>query len=234
MSDKYYLADKLEAKNYVSNLIEEDILVSNLFIAEEISSIDFEKLPQKFVLKTNNSCGTNYICEDKNKFNIEDCKSKLSSWLTEDYGKLYREPHYSMIKPRIFGEEFIEAIDSLLDYKFFCFNGTPYFVQVIDRENGVQKFYDMKWEEQEFRFESSIISEAKFEKPYRFNEMIEIASDISKNIEFSRIDLYNIDGKILFGEITLTPKGGYLKFVPAHYNEFFAEVYYRELKKIYE
>src|SRR5699024_3351316 len=204
-------------------------IVNNLFLLDRIEDINVSQLPEKFVVKTNNSCETNYFCYNKENFDKSDCIITVNNWLKVNYGALYHEIHYKLIEPRVFIEEFIESPSGQVDYKFFCFNGTPYFVQVINQENKEQKFYDMDWKEAPFKFSSSTISKEEFFKPGNFEEMIDIAKKISQDIDFCRIDLYNVEGKILFGEITLTPKGGYLKFEPSSYNKRFGDIYYEEL-----
>lgn len=224
----YELADKIYAKKYVSDLVGAKYVVKTLKTLRYIEDINIADLPDKFVIKTNNSCGTNYFCEDKSRFDKSDCEKTIKKWLSDDYGLRNGEPHYSLIEPRVFIEEYIDFSDLLVDYKYFCFNGEPSFVQVIDREKGVQKFYDMEWNETDFKFKSSRLSDKSFLKPQEFNKMTEIVRKLSEGIDFCRVDMYTSDNTILFGEFTLTPKGGYLAFTPEKYNYIFKQIYDKE------
>lgn len=137
-SNSYNLNDKFCTKNYVSELVEKQYIVNTLKIINDIEDVKLNNLTNSFAIKTNNSCGANYFCEDKSKFDKSDCEKTIKKWISDDYGFRNGEPHYSLIEPKVFIEEYIDFSDILVDYKYFCFNVEPSFVQVIDREKGKQ------------------------------------------------------------------------------------------------
>lgn len=231
INKNYKLADKILAKEYVEEIVGKEVIVPTIKIWDTADEIDIDLLPEQFVIKTNNASGTCYFCRDKSEFDIEECKSSVNKWLAYDYGYHLKEPHYSEIKPRVYAENIISKEMLEKEYKFFCFSGVPYFVVVYDKAIGKEKFYYMDWTETDFRFVSSTIDSVSYEKPANFSEMKDLASKLSKNLHFSRIDMYSDGTNILFGEITLTPKGGYLSFIPSKYNTYFKNVYDEEIRK---
>ncbi|UZH54649.1 hypothetical protein JRG66_11800 [Salinimicrobium tongyeongense] len=221
----HLLADKYEAKNIVSNLIGPEYIIPTLAIYEKVSDIDYNSLPNSFVIKANQGSGWNIIVEDKNFLNKKLVEDKFSRWLKMDYSIYGREWQYQKISRKIIVEKFLEnnLEKPLLDYKFFCFNGQPQFVQVdIDRHTDHRRnFYDLEWNLQPF----SLLypnSTKKIEKPARFQKMISIASEIARNLknemDFVRVDLYSHNGNIYFGEITFHPEGGCGPFNPPEYD----------------
>lgn len=208
-------ADKYLVREYVENCGLSNILNELYQVCDYSNEIDWEKLPEKFVIKTTNSCGTNLIVKD-----VENMPSKkyvdkqISLWLKTDYGKQHLEPHYSFIQPRIIIEKYISNNnDNLQDYKFFCFNGKPYFVLIIDEryiKNGSKKrgYYSMEWEYLDIMDIPVADQLTNAKKPSKFCEMIEITKILSKDFPFVRVDLYQVEEQIIFGELTFTPHGG--------------------------
>lgn len=218
------LVDKYEVKRIVANLIGEEYIIPTLGVWESFDEIDFDKLPKQFVLKCTHDSGGLVIVKDKSLFNINEVRKKIESSLCRDYSKLGREWPYRDVKRRILAESFIECSkDDLTDYKFYCFNGTPAYCQVIQNrsKNEAIDFYDIEWIHQPFTglvdvatsFDSIII-----EKPINYSKMIEIASLLSQSMPFVRVDLYNIEGRIYFGELTFYPASGFGSFVPKEWN----------------
>lgn len=213
-------ADKYRVREYVKSKELENILVPLYGVYENVDEVDFNILPEKFVIKTNNTSKTNILCKDKSKLNIEYTKKKLNYWMHKRYNNPGREWCYNNIKPLIICEKYLEDED-LTDYKFFCFNGVPYCVLVVkDRydSSGIKKgffssdfeFIDIGVEEYNFSDENNKRIEIK--KPKNYERMLEIASILSKDFPFVRVDLYNIDGKIFFGELTFYPGSGYVDY----------------------
>lgn len=211
------LVDKYKVREYISNTIGEEYLINLIDVYDDVESIDFDKLPDKFVLKGNHGSGYNIICNDKEKLNINKSKKQLKKWINEDYSKIKKEPQYKNVKRKIVCEEFInDENGELLDYKFYCFNGQAEFVEVDFDRFGTHKmnFYDLDWNLMNLNKGKYKISESNLKKPKKLNEMIDIANKLSKDLPFARIDLYLVDEKIYFGEITLTPAGGVTGFSP--------------------
>lgn len=216
------LADKIEAKKWVANIIGNEYIISTLGIWDDSENINLKQLPKQFVLKCNHNSGTGlFICKDKNAITSQKwdkIKKDLNKGLAEDYYLQNREWPYKDIPRKILAEIFI--IDNnhpeLNDYKFFCFNGEPYTVLVAtDRSTMVHfDFFDMSFKHMPFRQKYDVLSPHKIEKPKNFELMIDIARKLSKDIPHVRVDLYNIDGKIYFGEMTFFNNSGLEPFVP--------------------
>ncbi len=204
-SDKYLVREFVKKKGY------EDILVPLIGVFKTVDEIDFNKLPSKCVLKTNHGSG-DVIIYEKGKSNVSKIKKQLAKDLKRNFAKVSLEYHYKDIKPLIICEEFLDDKEHTvpLDYKFFCFKGTPFYVGVYADRNTYLKrtFYNMKWEKQDIQNRHDGYD---FEKPKNFEKMIKIAKSFSDNRKFTRVDFYNINGKIYFGELTYTPSGGCYK-----------------------
>jgi len=216
-------ADKYGVREYVKGKGYKDILVPLLGVYDNVEKIDFAKLPDKFVLKTTNGSHTNLFCEDKNNFDISGAKQKLHSWVNRKQISPGREWAYHDIKPRIICESYLEKdmMNDLVDYKFFCFNGKAYCLFVIIErflEGGMKLgIYDMEFEQMPyFRCDVAPIR-TPMKKPENFYKMVEIAEALAKDFPHVRVDLYNIDGKIYFGELTFYHGSGYMHF---HTDEF--------------
>jgi hypothetical protein len=212
-------ADKYLVREYVSSKNLDDILVPIYGAYDNANEIDFKNLPESFVLKTNNGSHTNILCQDKKVLNIGDTKIKLNKWLTQWAGKVGREWAYYNIKPKIICEQFLDigSSNDLDDYKFFCFNGEPYCLYVVtDRtaNDGIKLgIYDLDFNKLEYRRSdiSPIIEE--IEKPKNYEKMIEIVKKLSKDFPHVRVDLYNINGDIYFGELTFYDGSGYKGYI---------------------
>jgi hypothetical protein len=221
-------ADKYRVREYVEEKIGTDILVPLIAVYDSLEEIDFDTLPSKFVLKVNWGSGLNIICKDKAKINIQEIKDTLSKWLRKESNHYYYsfEFSYKNIIPKIVCEQYIEQIDGkLLDYKFFCFNGNVKYIQVdFDRHtNHTQSFYNREWEKVNFtlKFEQKMEPIAK---PEHFDKMLEIAEKLSQDFTFVRVDLYNIDAQIYFGELTFCPGSGMYVFNPNEWDEKLGEL----------
>ena len=212
------LADKYLVRDYVEKEIGSKYLIELIDVYDSTKEINFDQLPKSFVLKLNTGSGCNIICKDKDYFDKDKAIKKLNKWLKEDFSKQKKEPQYKNIKKKILCEKYMEDNQGqLLDYKFFCFNGKVEFLKVnFDRFEGHKiNFYDTDWNLLNFKGNHPHYF-GKVEKPKNLDKMIEISEKlaISTGLSFVRIDLYNIDGEIYFGEITLTPNSGKAIFKP--------------------
>ena len=217
-------ADKYKVREYITSKGYEDILVPLYGVYERVEDIDFEKLPNKFVLKTTNGSHTNIFCEDKYKLDIETTKKTLNRWLNVWRGKVGREWAYYDIKPRIICEKYLDKDENndLIDYKFFCFNGKPYCLYVIVErylKDGIKLgIYDTKFQKMPYIRSGVKGLSRDVPKPKNFEKMIKIAQILSEDFPHVRVDLYNIDGDIYFGELTFYTGSGYIRFIPDEFD----------------
>ena len=224
-------SDKFGVRDYVASKGYKDILVPIYGVYEKAEDIDFDKLPNKFVLKTTNASKTNILCEDKTQLDRKQTIDLLNKWLTKRSAKLGREWSYYDIKPRIICEKFLERDENndLIDYKFFCFNGKPYYLYVIvDRftNEGLKLgIYDMKFTKTNSYRSDIQPLKRKIKKPKNFDRMIEIACDLSKDFPHARVDLYNVNGKIYFGELTFYSGAGYTGFIPDEFDFILGDLF---------
>lgn len=209
--------DKYLVREYIKKSIGEKYLIPLLGVYNNSSEIVYDELPDKFVLKINNGSAMNIIVKDKNKINKEKINKKLDKWLKNDYSKIKKEYQYKNVERKIICEKYIsDSNGELIDYKFFCFDGEPLFVKAdLDRftEHKVN-FYDMNWNFIDMRESFYKNCNRNVSKPDNFDEMVEIAKILSKDFQFVRVDLYDVDGNIYFGELTFTPASGKNPFYP--------------------
>jgi len=209
-TDKYAVRDYLKEKGF------EKYLPKLLGEYSNANAINFDELPNKFVLKCTHGCGFNIICQNKEALNIEQVKEKLNKWMQTDFGKMAGEVHYSKIKPRIICEEFIDALGESvpIDYKIHCFNGVPKFIMACTErfENLKFIFYDLNWNRLEYQAKSWYCDK-KVERPKGLEKMLEIAEEISKDFTFVRVDFYDVNGEVMIGELTFTPNAGRIKYM---------------------
>lgn len=210
------MVDKAEAKKIVAGKIGEEYIIPTLGVYEKWDDIDFDKLPNSFVIKCTHDSGGLVIVKDKNSFDKKAAKKKINKSLKRNYYYGLREWPYKDVKPRIIIEEFISNEgngDALTDYKFFCFKGKADCVMVcIDREIKDTKFYffNKKWEFKRLNIRGINVSkDFTLPKPKRIDKMFEIAECLSKDYPFVRVDLYQSCGKIYFGEMTFFPESGF-------------------------
>lgn len=223
------MVDKVEAKKWVAERIGEQYVIPTLGVWERPEDIDFDALPDKFVMKTNHDSGQVCICTDKSKLDREKVRREMAASLRRDYYLTGREWPYKNVRRRILAEQYLECGSSsdLVDYKFFCFGGEPRFIQVIQnrRTRETIDFFDLEWRHQEFvGLSVSSRAEQMPEAPETLAEMIAVARAVAVRNPFSRIDLYEVNGKVYFGEITFYPAGGFGRFQPEAYNEIIGEM----------
>jgi len=214
------LVDKYEVKKFVAKIMGEEHIIQTIGVWNHFDEIDFDKLPNKFVIKCTHDSGNVIICKDKDTFNKEDAKNKLESSLKHNFYWWTREWPYKNVKGRIIAEEYMfnkgHENDALTDYKFYCFGGEPKIVMVSSgrfQGNLCFDYYDMEWHKLPLVWDKPN-SNIDHPKPKTFDEMIGICKKLSKNIPHVRIDLYDIFGIIYFGEFTFYDSGGYCVFSP--------------------
>ncbi len=209
-------ADKYRVRDHIAKMIGSQYLVPLIGMYSQAEDIPWDELPNRFVLKCNHASGTNIICRNKNELDIAQTEKQLNEWLKKDPYCGAREWCYKDIKPCIICEEFIETRDGNTpdDYKFMCFNGVPRLIQLHhDRfGNHTLDYYTPEWHKAELKRIDANISTNSIPKPDRLDEMLEIARLLSKDMYYARIDLYFVDGRIYFGEITMYPTGGFSTF----------------------
>lgn len=211
------LVDKYEVKAYINKVLGEEYIIPTLGVYESFEEIDFDLLPEQFVLKCTHDSGGVVIVPDKQKLDIAAAKTKLERSLQRNYFWGSREWPYKNIKPRIIAEKYmIDArVDDLRDFKFFCFDGKVQFFKVdFDRQiEHHANYYDP--EGNILPFGESLyppVFERKIEIPDNLSEMIALAEKLSEGTPFMRVDFYDIDGAIYFGEITFFPMSGMDRF----------------------
>lgn len=222
------IVDKFAAKEYVSKLVGEQYVIKTLGVWNEFDEIGFDMLPEQFVLKTTHSGGNMgvVICRDKNKFNFDAAKIKLEKSLKKDAYMVSREWPYKNVPRRIIAEEYMEdkKTGELRDYKFFCFDGEPKALFVASerqkRDEPCFDFFDAEYNHLDLRC-SHPLADTPPEKPEAFDEMLELAKKLSKGFPHVRVDLYEINGKPYFGELTLYHWEGLMPFYPESWNDTF-------------
>lgn len=210
------LAGRVLVREHIKNLGYEHLLIPIYGVFDKFDDIDFNKLPNKFVMKCSHASGFNEIVLDKNKIDLKSLKMKFDKYLRTDKGKIWVERHYSHIKPQIIIEKYLEEKNKLpTEYKIHVFNGKAKYLYVV-RDRGIDIRYDnlyIDWT----RFDGAQFNGWKSgditpEKPQNFDELVKIAENIAKDVVFCRVDLFDVNGKIYFNEMTFTPAKGTLIF----------------------
>ncbi len=207
-------AGRVGVREYLIDKGYESLLIKTYGVFDKFEDIDFDKLPNQFVMKCSHGCAMNYICYDKNKIDCLSLKKKFNKWLKTNYGKKTVELHYSRIKPQIIIEELMLEDGKLpTEYKIHVFNGVAKNLYVVT-SRGVDIRYNnyyIDWTPFDgSQFNGWKKTDYPLEKPKRFDEMVKIAEDLAKEFPFVRVDLYHINNKIYFSEMTFTPAKGTL------------------------
>ena len=219
------MVDKYTVKKYIAEVIGAEYVIKNLGVWDRFEDIDFDSLPDKFVLKCTHDSGGLAICRGKDSFDLDTARKKIKKSLKHNYYFRGREWPYKKVRPRIIAEELLEDSESndIRDYKFYCFNGTPRFCQVISNRNTNETidFFDMNWRHQEFTglsLPNKPYSPSPIPIPIQFEKMKQFAEILSQNIPFLRVDFYEVNGKLFFGELTFYPASGFGVFYPQKWN----------------
>jgi len=219
--------DKYHVREYIESMGLGNILNDLYNVYDNECEINFNELPEQFVLKTTNGGGGNniIICNNKNSFDEEKCRKQLHNWLIPKKKSSGREWVYENIKPRIIAERLLprDSNNDLPDYKFFCFDGKVFCLYTMidytdNHENGKLGFFDTDFNQLPYRRLDFKPIDRKLEKPVNFRKMIDIAETLSKPFPHVRVDLYNINGQIVFGELTFFNASGYTRFEPDEFD----------------
>lgn len=209
--DKYLVKEYLKEKGL-------SYIVAKLYgVYDKPEQIEWERLPDQFVIKCNHGCGYNIICSDKKSLDKEEAINKLNQWLSEDFWTYFAEPQYRFIEKKIIIEEYLGQ--DIHTYKFYCFNGIPKVCYMSSNgEHGeydkYYDFFDMDWNHLPVVLNEHEHYPGTLPKPEGFEKMKHLAEKLSVDIPFVRVDLYNIEGKIYLSEFTFVPTGGYMKLEP--------------------
>lgn len=221
------MVDKYTAKEYVAEKLGDKYVVPTLGVWERPEDIEWEKLPNQFVLKTTHGGGSFgvVICTNKESFNRKKAVEELNKSMKSNIWKDSREWPYRGIHKRVIAEEYLNddttsVKGDLNDYKFYCFSGKVKYCEVITGRHTKKQidFFDLDWNHMPFTFEGRTFSDNKLSKPECFPEMIAVADTLCKGLPYSRIDMYVVHGKVYFGEITFFPASGFRGFAPKEWN----------------
>lgn len=222
------MVDKYEAKEYVAKILGNEYIIPTLGVWDSVEDIDFEALPEQFVLKCTHDSGGLVICRDKSKFDIDNAKNILRKALKSDFYFLGREWPYKNVKKRIIAEQYMEdpEIGELRDYKFLCCDGEMKCSFVCSHrfsEKGLHvTFLDKDWNVMPLERHYPSLKEG-IEPPKNYDRMIQLAEVLSRDIPFVRVDFYEVKGQIYFGELTFFPGCGWEEFTPHEWDYKFGE-----------
>jgi hypothetical protein len=223
------LVDKYAVRDFVRQRVGEKYLNELLAVYDDARDVDFSELPEKFVIKGTHGCHYNLIVPDKSSLDKERAYKLFDKWLNRDYYDRHGgEWAYKGIPRRLIAEKFLKQKGQkiLNDYKFFCFNGEPKFIQldILRGEGDYRCYYDLDWKKQPFYTERNEPYLDEAPKPRSLAEMTEVSRKLSQGFPFVRVDLYDVDGRVVFGEMTFYPADGRKDFVPKKYNQIIGDM----------
>jgi len=222
----HVLADKAAVKDYVADKIGQEYLIPTLGVWDSPEKIDWDALPSRFVLKCTHDSGSTIICDDKSSFDRKSASDKLASALRRNYYRRFREWSYKGLRPRIIAEQYMGS--DIADYKFFCFHGKPQLMFVATERNSAEEtkfdFFDMDYRHLDFR-NGHPNALQRPEAPAAFAQMKELAARLAEGLDQVRIDLYEIEGRIYFGEYTFYHWSGFMPFDPDSADEWMGDFY---------
>ena len=221
------MVDKYGAKEYVKKILGEKYIIPTIGVWDDFKDIDFDILPNQFVLKCTHDSGGLVICRDKKSFSIAQAKKNITKSLKREFWQTFREWAYKDVKPRIIAETYMEDKKSktLVDYKFFCFNGSPkllYVSEGLENHSTARiSFFDLEGKRLPFYRNGFQPFDDDIFLPETYDEMLQCADKLAKAVAspFVRIDLYEINRKVYFSEITFYPNGGYIPFEPHEWDK---------------
>lgn len=232
------LVDKYKVRIFIKERVGEKYLIPLLGVWDNANEIDFNNLPDRFVLKCNHNSGEGmYLCDKSLGLNIDEIRTTINRALKKNYYFEKREWPYKDVKRKVIAEKYMEddsnialGLKGLIDYKFYCFNGVPKFLYIGIADNKAGRkgdsqltFYDLKWTKTPFYRNDHAPFPIELNKPDCLNRMIDIAAKLSDGIPFVRVDLYYINGHIYFSELTFSPGGGFSPFYPTEWEEKIGE-----------
>ena len=228
---KSILADKYSVREWVGSKIGDEYLIPLLGAWDSLNQVPFETLPRQYVIKTNHGSGDAVIINDEKpltKAKKIEINRKIGLSLKTNYAVRHCEMHYQAIQPKVIVEEYLDAGgQELSDYKFLCFDGMPYYCWIdLDRySNHKRNIYDLDWNLQKWNQREYGNSQKIVEKPKNFDKMIEIVKVLSSGFSHVRVDLYNVSGKIYFGEMTFTNGSGFEKIRPTNMDKYLGDLW---------
>jgi hypothetical protein len=209
------MVDKYAVKKYVADKIGTQYIIPTLGVWDSFDEIDFDKLPNQFVLKCTHDSGGVIICKDKKTFSVQKAKEKINNNMKQNFYYLGREWPYKNVKPRIIAEKYMSDNDYVpIDYKIYCFNGKPYKIMLcLDRDKeDATKFYSFDFQWNLLRHNGwgkKAPEDFTLPKPINLDKMYEFSAELSKNIAFLRVDFYEVNEQLYFGELTFYPDSGF-------------------------
>ena len=212
------MVDKVEAKKYVASIIGEEYIIPTIGVYDRFDDIDFDKLPNQFVIKCTHDSGGIVICKNKAELDIKVAKKRINKFLKRKFYYVHREWPYKNVRPRIIIEKYMEDGNrkTMRDYKFFCFNGKPEMMYLSEglenHKTAKMSFYDMDMKVTDCLRSDYAPLDYVPEKPKNFERMKEFSGILSRDIPHLRVDWYEINGKLYFGELTFTTCAGYVPF----------------------
>ena len=228
------MVDKLAVKDYVAERIGQEYIIPTLGVWDRVEDIDWDYLPDQFVLKTTHGGGGCGVVVCPNKANLDKAMAikKLQMSMQSNAGKTYREKPYLNVPRKIIAEKFMavhkpkhnDKVADLPDYKFFCFDGEPKFLYISDTPNHELVFLNTDWTEAEFGRSDYKPLTNILPKPDNLDEMLDIARKLSKGKAHVRVDLYNVNNHIYFGELTFYTGAGFIPFTPKEYDKVLGEM----------
>jgi TupA-like ATPgrasp len=213
--------DKYDVRKYVEGIIGPEYLVPLIGVWSDFDDIAFDEMPEQFALKATHGQGYNFVCRDKSALDLTSLRETATNWISQNFYRAEREPQYRYLRPRLIAETYLEDDSgSLRDYKFPCFDGVPYMVQVIaDRSKSMtENIYDCAWNLLPVREKGYPNARHAIAKPALLNDMLTIAAKLSAGFPFVRVDLYCTGEKIYFGELTFTPASGIVVYEPSSFD----------------
>jgi hypothetical protein len=216
-------ADKYAVRTYVESVGKKELLNDILFAWDRADEIDWDKLPDQFVLKCNHGCGYNILCPDKSKLDEFETKKKLHKWMREDFSKFNAEPHYGKIQRKIVCEKYLGS--NVINYNIYCFNGKAVFFSVAGGlGDGVGEhltYYYTDGTKADFKNRDYPTAENKLSAI--LSEMVNTAEYLAKDFPMVRVDLFDVDGRIVLSEMTFTPGGALIPFEPVSADRMLGE-----------
>lgn len=222
------IADKYTMRAYVTEHVGSEYLTQLYLVTSDPTQIDFQTLPNRFVIKATHGCGYNIFVHDKSTLDPDAAIHQLQEWLSINYYTVGREWCYKHIQPKVIVEELLQDATGKTptEYKVSCFGGKPYFVAAhIDRaENHRQAFYDLNWRQVPMVYvnQHDILH---MPRPTNLDELLAVAEKLSQGLDYVRVDFYNDGQRVIVGELTNYPNNGYSRFVPEKYDHILGEIW---------
>lgn len=215
------LADKYLVREHIAKAVGQQYLIPNYDVYDTAEEIDFDTLPQSFIIKPNHGSGWYIRCPDKSQLDWSEARMKLARWMQQDYSVMGKEWHYAYMKRKILCQTLLlpKPPEPLVEYQIFCTDGKVRFCQADlgPMDARMRFFYDPEWKKMSVRHRYPARTD-ELARPQCWDEMLHVATTLSKGLPFVRVDLYNLDQRVYFGELTFTPGGGYNQYEPEEFN----------------